>query len=692
MSRTAPQSAPGTAAFADLEWSDSGQPRSRQFNDVYFSIEDGLAEARHVFLQGNNLQERWLALAEHERFIIGETGFGTGLNFLAAWALWQTSAPESAQLEFLSTEAFPLAPGDLQRAHAAWPELAPFTQQLHAHYPRCMHPGVHRLVLVPGRITLTLLIGDATAGFEDCLQSSHPAHRIFTPGINAWFLDGFAPSRNPDMWQPELFSCMQVMSAPRASVASFTAAGDVRRGLEAAGFEVTKHPGFGKKRDMTRALLTKPHQRPAIAEFPASPRAGEHPLAWDVPESAPRVLQGREPVVVIGAGLAGCHAARALAERGLRVLVLDQDQQPASGGSGNAQGVLYARPGAQDSAASDFNLAALQFAERHYQRWWANPDNGQHCGVLHLARNASDAERQQALAERWPQQDLFRMVDAQAASELAGIKLKSAGLWYPGSGWLAPRVLCRELLRHEHIEFRQASVTQLQRHVSGWQVLDERGQSICEATRVILACALGLRGLAPGVELPVQAVRGQLSRISLQDDDPGLGLKVALCGDGYVTPAQAGQLNFGASFVPNDESLALRPAEHEQNLQRLHEQAPGLLQRKIEAGQCEGRAALRCATPDRLPMVGPVPADALMAERFAALGKNADASLAEPGVFLEGLYVSAGYGSRGLAYVPLATELLCWHLLGGPPPVSHNLRRALHPARFLIRDIVRGKR
>lgn len=697
MSRTDP---PTRASYADLDWNEQGLPRSRRFDDVYFSAGGAAEESRHVFLQGNALPERWRALDHRDRFLIGETGFGTGLNFLTAWELWNQVAPKSAQLEFISAEAWPLAPGDLRRAHRAWPELAPLADQLRAHYPRCMHPGVHRLVLVPGRVALTLLIDDASTGLEDCLHSAHPAHRRFAPGINAWFLDGFAPARNPAMWSPELFEAILALSAPGATLASYTAAGDVRRRLGVHGFEVAKRPGFGHKRHMIQGRLVRPHSCPEPSAFPPSPRAGDHALAWDVAPAREPPARPREPVIIIGAGLAGCHAARALADRGIKVLVLDRAPQPASGGSGNAQGVLYAKPAARGGAASDFNLAALQFAEQHYRRWWVKAGDGEgcgrvpgeDCGVLHLARDEGDKQRQQALLERWPEQTLFRTLDAQAASEIAGITLDRPGLWFPGSGWLAPQELCRELLQHELIEFHQAGVARLGRDADRWQLLDEAGSPIASATQVVLACALGLRELLPGSELPVQSVRGQLSRTALQAGDPALGLRIALCGDGYVTPPLNRQLNFGASFVPNDESTELRLSEHEENLQRLATQVPGLLNQQVPPRQWTGRAALRCATPDRLPMVGPVPDDATMSNRFAPLGKNADASLGEPGVFLEGLYVSAGYGSRGLAYIPLATELLCWHMLGGPPPVSLDLRRALHPARFLIRDIIRGKR
>ncbi len=228
-----------------LDWRD-GQPYSRIFGDIYFSRSSGIEEARHVFLRNNCLAKRWQALAPKGLFTVAETGFGTGLNFLCAWQLWRETAPETARLQFVSTEKYPLSCADLGRALAMWPELSALTRLLLTQYA-LPSSGMQQLLFNDGRVTLTLLLGDAC----ETLSQLHAE-------IDAWFLDGFAPAKNPDMWQPELFDTMSRLSAHGATFATYTCAGMVRRGLISAGFEVEKVPGFGTKREMLRGSYVHP--------------------------------------------------------------------------------------------------------------------------------------------------------------------------------------------------------------------------------------------------------------------------------------------------------------------------------------------------------------------------------------------------------------------------------------------------
>lgn len=218
--------------------------KSEQYDDVYFSAQDGLAETRHVFLDGNDLAARFAALSAGDVFTIGETGFGTGLNFLAAWALFEGTAPAGAQLRFISVEKFPLAPDVIAQALAGWRGdigaqldsfLAAYTDVPAADFS-CVFDG--------GRAALQVMIGDAA----DCFARSDFA-------ADAWFLDGFKPASNPDMWTQEIFGHEARLSAPGATLATFTAAGFVRRGLAQAGFAIEKRPGFGRKRDMVVGRL-----------------------------------------------------------------------------------------------------------------------------------------------------------------------------------------------------------------------------------------------------------------------------------------------------------------------------------------------------------------------------------------------------------------------------------------------------
>lgn len=229
--------------YAELDWS-SGLPFSTRFHDVYFSTSGGLAETEHVFLHNNQLPERFSALTNSDSFTIGETGFGTGLNFLAAWQCFSKCAPPTATLTFVSVEKYPLRPDDLHRALSLWPQLGIFSSELLDHYP-LLSPGWHTLQLVQGRVTLRLGIGNALDRYR----------QLHDTAIDAWFLDGFAPSKNPDLWQQELFTELVRLSAAHATLATFSCAGAMRRALQGVGFDVRKVPGYGCKREMTAGFL-----------------------------------------------------------------------------------------------------------------------------------------------------------------------------------------------------------------------------------------------------------------------------------------------------------------------------------------------------------------------------------------------------------------------------------------------------
>jgi tRNA 5-methylaminomethyl-2-thiouridine biosynthesis bifunctional protein len=240
------------------------------FDDVYFSDKSGLDETRYVFIEQNRLAERFAALPADGRLVIGETGFGTGLNFLCAWQLFEQHAVAGARLHFVSVEKYPFSPADLQRALALWPELKPFADQLLAHYV-AIHQGFQRLTLANGRVTLTLLIGDA---LEQLPQ--------LDAQIDAWFLDGFAPAKNPDMWTAELFVELARLAAPGSTISTFTSTGWVRRLLNAAGFKMKRTPGIGHKWEILRGAFlgwpqefraTDPGQtlvRPSLAPVPVN--------------------------------------------------------------------------------------------------------------------------------------------------------------------------------------------------------------------------------------------------------------------------------------------------------------------------------------------------------------------------------------------------------------------------------------
>lgn len=226
-----------------------GAPRSHEFDDVYFSADDGLAESEHVFLDGNHLPRAWMG---QEHFTICETGFGTGLNFLAAWRRFEETTAPHQKLDFVSFEKFPLDAEEIAVHLQPWAAFFEgYLGRLVDLYPPLV-PGFHRISL-SNRVTLTLIFDDVNAAIPQ-VQAR----------VDAWFLDGFKPSTNPDMWSDVVFEHMARLSVPGTRIATFTAAGHVRRGLGSVGFEVSKVAGFGRKRDMTVGQYTG--LRPGEAE------------------------------------------------------------------------------------------------------------------------------------------------------------------------------------------------------------------------------------------------------------------------------------------------------------------------------------------------------------------------------------------------------------------------------------------
>jgi len=652
---------------AQIDWDDQGLPRSRVFDDVYFSDLSGLDETRYVFLEQNALGERFAALPAGGRLVIGETGFGTGLNFLCAWQLFEQHAAAGARLHFVSVEKYPLSLADLQRALALWPELKPLADQLLAQY-RAIHQGFQRLVLDNGRVTLTLLIGDALALLPQ-----------LDAQIDAWFLDGFAPAKNPDMWTAELFAELARLAAPGSTISTFTSTGWVRRLLNAAGFKMKRTPGIGHKWEILRGtFLGWPAENPAPAA--AKP--------WF---ARPASLTFERRALVIGAGLAGCATAASLAARGWQVSLLERHDALAQEASGNPQGVLYLKLSAHGTALSQLIVSGFGYTRRlleHLQRGVDWDD----CGVLQLAFNAKETERQAQLATAFPS-DLLHTLDQAHAEARAGIALPSGGLFYPEGGWVHPPALCQWQAGQSNVELlTHHDVLELRRVDGGWQAWD--GDSLlADAPTVVLAGAAEIKRFTYSSELPLKRIRGQITR--LPQTTESRTLNTVVCAEGYIAPARLGEHTLGASFDFNSDDLTPTTAEHLGNLQMLEEISLDLVARlgahTLQADELEGRAAFRCTSPDYLPIVGPLADSQAFADAYSALSKDARQTPDIPCPWLDGLYVNSGHGSRGLITAPLSGELIAAWLDNEPLPLPRTVAEACHPNRFALRRLIRGK-
>lgn len=712
---------------ATIQWKND-QPFSTEFDDVYFSRENGLAETDYVFLQHNQLQQRWQQPLTRHIFTIGETGFGTGLNFLMAWQLWQKSAPRDshgrpARLHFLSVEKYPLSFDDLHQALALWPQLKALAGQLLDQYPVQPAEGVHRLLFDNSQVALTLCFDDASRSFQQCLPASSSGTPAAYGGkacqfgehpvtVDAWFLDGFAPAKNPDMWQPELFTALAALSSDQATFATFTAAGLVKRGLATAGFECTKVAGFGQKREMlcgrigtSAPALTTPDSSTAL------PRSAPASLYWHL--LAANEAEECRQAVVIGGGLAGCHAANALARRGVAVTLLEQHPHLGAEASGNLQGALYTRLSPHDNPLNRFNLLAQQFAERFYQREQLDQSEqgqqreqtpaggstlfelcGQRTGVLHLAIDDKSAAHYQALAQRYSGDPRFcSWVTPEQASELAGVTLRHPAIWLPNAGWLSPPALCKALCQHPNITVRTSSpVASVSRDGRDWQLLANNGERLASASVVVIANAQAACLLSPTAQLPLKRIRGQVSHLEEASTTAALGgsLRTVVCGEGYITPPRNRRYCLGATFTLGNQSPEATLEDHQINLDGL----ASFTQARLTVDQCanlEARVGFRTTTPDYFPLVGPVPDVERMHRDFAALRHRANSPIEAAGSNHPGLYTLVGLGSRGLAYAPLCADLLGSLICGEPLPLTQFLYSHLHPARFLIRDLIRNK-
>lgn len=625
-------------ACAELEWQQVEGvdiPVSKQFGDVYFSKANGLLETRHVFLNGNDLSDRLAQLTDGEQFIVGETGFGTGLNFLALWQLWQSVRPNNnSRLHFISVEKYPLSQADLARALATWDELAPFSKRLLESYPFAL-AGCHRLRFDDERISLDVWFGDASECFP-LIQSNQT--------VNAWFLDGFAPSCNPELWQEQIFKHIMRLSAQGTSFASFSVAGVLKRALQSYGVEITRPKGFGHKREMLKAIWKNTED---LIQTSNDSKYNNH--------------NTRRKFAIIGAGIAGLTTAWTLAQRGIAVTLFEQDQ-PLAGGSGNPLAMLNPKLCSMDKVATHLMTTSWQYALRFYQQFDAF--QAMQIEQIHDTKNNIKKINEVLSLQNYPN-DILEIIQSESGHHDTGqstVLLKQAGV-------ISPQQFAKQVLAHPLISLIQKKVTQLE--VCDDQkvhLYDQEDNKAEEFSDVIVCNAMDLNRLLPNTP-KLKPIRGQVTWTNIKGTDLNTPLEnaeknTAYSFGGYASPMQDNQtqqLIFGASFLPNDDQTDLRIEDHQHNFELLQQYQPKLAQRISDKPQdWQGRASLRAQTADYLPFVG----------RYDRVSPN--------------IYLFAGLGSKGFLFAPLCAELIVSQMLNEALPVPSNLAYLLRPNRFKI--------
>ena len=674
---------------ATIEWRDNA-PFCSEFDDVYYHsqqpfIENGLKETEYLFIQQNQLEQRWKALSKKDTnngvFVIGETGFGTGLNFLTACDLWLKTAPKNWRLQFISTEIRPIAATDLKTIHKGWSVFSELSTQLLEQYP-VLTPGVHLVSLAEGRIQLLLMLGEANHMLESIAQSPQSFLASYQKkSVDAWFLDGFAPTKNPDLWSDEIFKTVASLSNEKTTFATFTCASKVRKGLINVGFEVSKFEGFGSKRESLKGRFNGQNNPQAITS-----------THWHLDQSPNQ--KNQRDVIVIGAGIAGCSAAAALNKRGYKVTVVDRHKSVASEGSGNLQAVVYPKLSRQNDALPRINLSAMELASRYYKTYWEQ-GLGEQCGVMLLPDSDQSSENLKLIAERYAEhKDLVYQIDNQQICSISGLPLEAQqGLFFPNLGWLPPKELCQKILQENNIALITADVDQIQYCSDNhqWTLKNQQAETITSGETLVIATAYESPNFPQTDFLSVNQLRGQVSHIP--SENAINDLKTVICGKGYIAPTSQGVQSCGATYNKDLPSTALREQDHIANLQMLSNTDQGIASaiNIDKPEQLEGRANFRCTTNDYLPIVGAVPDAQQFIKQYKGLRHDATSTIESFGSYHPNLYIHCGLGSRGLSYAPLTAEILAAEINSEIAPIERDLRLAMHPARFLIRDLKRRK-
>jgi tRNA 5-methylaminomethyl-2-thiouridine biosynthesis bifunctional protein len=603
-----------------VEWLPDGTPRSPRFDDIYRTASGGLEQARHVFLGGCGLPAAWGNRADWR---ILETGFGLGLNFLATWVAWRDDAQRPQLLHFASIEAWPVAPADILRSVQPYPHLLPLAEQLAAQWFG-LTPGTHRLAFEGGRVLLTLHVGDVRDGLR---QQPFAADAVF--------LDGFDPARNQAMWELPVVKGIARHCRRGTRVATWSVAGDLRRGLTQCGFEVQRAEGLPPKRECLAAVYA-PAWEPKGAQLAASRAPGT--------------------CAVVGSGLAGAAAAASLARRGWDVTVLDAAATPATGASGLPVGLLAPNFSPDDNLLSRLTRCGVRMTFQQARALLREGEDWQRTGTLE--RRADGAARL-SLAADAPEAAWTRDAAADAIGA-AGLLREQAAYWHEQAGWIKPASLVRAWLAQGGIAWRgNCAVGAVVRSGNQWRLYDASGSELATADIVVLAAALGTDSLIAR-NLGLQPVRGQVS----------WGIEDATCplppfpvhGDGHVIPHVAvasGHAWFcGSTFDRGDTALAVRESDHQANFERIGRLLPHVATQLAPAfleGRIEAWTGVRCASIDRRPLLGEI----------------------EPG-----LWVSTAMGSRGLTFAVLCAELLAARLHGEPLPLERRLATALDVSRL----------
>ena len=632
-----------------FEFKNAKTPYSSVYDDFYFAHKDGPAESQYVYLEGSGV--RAAIRSGQKKIVVGEIGFGVGLNFLLTFQEWEARANREQTLEYWAVEKYPVRLEDLKKLYSAYPELQVKASELFECYP-LLTPGVHRLHLAHGKVSLNLLIGDAADLFRRVhFQATH------------WYWDGFAPQKNPDAFAPELFSEVVRLSVPGAQGASFTAAGWVRRNLEEHGFRIVKRKGFGAKRECIQAFLE------SYPELKSS--KNDHEKAWFSNEKLKRLEKG-QTVAVIGAGLAGTAVARALAEQGFSVHVFDA-KGVAARASSNSVGLFNVQLSKLPNPISRFSQLALAYFLRELKKLKLP----HRLGILrqeHFTLESLENSHYPA--------DFFETISEEE-------------VYFAECGMLNPQSLCAKRLEHPLIQFERRELQKVIREKNGFRLHFNDSLGEANAEHVIYAVgsdsALGETSLDPQIlnRFPIRPIRGQT--ILVKPSEKSRHLSFTRVSEGYASPV-APEITghefhlLGATYQAKNISLDQVALDTEKLMKESREKWPEFCDLLL-SDFVEAKVGYRASTPDKLPLIGPLVDTDFLATHYTRALRGASPENLPPLEAIEGAWVCLGLGSRGITFSSLGAEILVSMMTGTSLPLELDLLPHLHPVRFSLRNL-----
>ncbi len=642
--------------YTNFTWR-NGQPYSEIFDDIYYSSNEneevaGESEFSHVFFKNNGLPQRW---ENNGNFVIAELGFGSGLNCILTIREWLNYLADSQQvkrLHYIAIEKYPLSPDTITGLASRYPELNNYYDELIANYPPAIE-GVHSRHLFDNRVVIHYIFMDVYNALKE--ESFN---------VDAWYLDGFSPAKNPDMWSQQLIEKLAQNSHPGTTCSTYTSAGFVKRNMQAAGFTVSKVSGCGKKREVLRAELT--NIKPTSLKFKDKP--------WFEPPSKKQVSEQR--ATIIGAGIAGLSLAYSLVKRGWEVTIIDKHGDAIKEASSNPAPIVYPRLSINNDVDTEFYTAAYNYTlhvfktlqQRNIQRFWFGE------GLLQLM----DKKRITQILEKFQ----FNSDYISIADDLHG---EQVTVDFPSAGVVLPAVLCK-ILKSEcgkKLNIINAEVTKVIYDKKKWQCL-HGSQLINETEILIIANGTGINQLGLPLKFPVEAIRGQV--VELNANSVSHQINKTINAAVHVTSAINSKHYLGATYTRDSNELSINQNDSRKLFESLNNVYPDMF---TEDDYSSAWVGFRTMSKDRAPIVGAIPDEEFFNKEYADICHGKVNKLYQGAHYLKGLYISAAHGSRGFTSSFLCAEIVAAQIDGGPTPVSKRVLDYLNPSRFIVNNLKR---